>query len=389
MALVPLQYNLRSLHQRRSATLLTVLSIGATVAVLAGMLALRQGFSALIQERGRDDVLVMLRPGAVSEGSSIFDLQSAQVLIKETPEIALDRKGRPLAAAELFLAVSLDKQDGGKTNVPIRGVQPASYAIQGDDLRIVQGQRPTPGSDELMVGKSIVDRIANCHPGEVLMLNVTPFKVVGVFEGRGGLNSELWGDVDRLQQALERSNFSRILAVLKPGTDVLAMQQRLADDPRVPTKALTEREYLTYQTSALATLLGFLGTFLATIMGIGAVFTGTNAMLSSIGARTHEVGILLATGFRPGAVFLSFLFEALVLGVLGGLVGCAFVLPLNGLQTGTTNFATFTEVAFAFRTTPGVLICAVSFAMMLGLVGGAIPAWRAARLLPTKALRRG
>ncbi|GAB4164327.1 MAG: ABC transporter permease [Planctomycetota bacterium] len=389
MALVPLQYNIRSLHQRRSATLLTVLSIAATVAVLAGMLALQQGFSILVQERGRSDLAVMMRPGAKSEGESIIGLEAAQILVKETPEIAQDEQGRPLAAAEMFLAVSLEKAFGGKTNVPIRGVQPATFAIHGDDVRILQGRRPTPGSDELIVGSSIADRIRDCHVGDVLMLNVTPFRVVGIFKGRGGFDSELWGDADRLQHALQRQAYSRVIAVLRPGTDVEAMARRLADDPRVPTKVLTERAYLSSQTAELAGMLGFLGAFLATIMGIGAVFTGTNAMLSSIGARTHEVGILLATGFRPFSIFLSFLFEALVLGLLGGLAGCLLVLPLNGMRTGTMNFATFTEIAFAFRTTTGVLICAVSFAMVLGIVGGAIPAWRAARMMPTRALRRG
>jgi len=388
MASVPLSYNLRSLLVRRGATLLTVLSIAATVAVLAGVLCLQQGFATMQAEHGRDDLAVFLRPGANSEGESGMDLERAQILLKETPEVQKGTDGKPLAAAEMFLAVSLPKIDGGQTNVPIRGVQPATFAIHGDALKIIAGRNLTPGTDEIIVGTAIAERIQNCRIGDQLVLNVTPFQVVGIFEARGSYRCELWGDVDRMQHALQSPNFNRILAKLEPGRKAADLNERLKDDVRTPAKVQTEREYLIAQTGKLSGLLQFIGWFLAVVMGIAAVFTGTNAMLASIGARTREVGILLATGFRPFAVFRSFLFEAATLGLLGGLVGCVLVLPLDGMQTGTTNFDTFTDVAFAFRFTPRVLITAVVFALLLGLVGGALPALRAARLLPTQALRR-
>ena len=164
---------------------------------------------------------------------------------------------------------------------------------------------------------------------------------------------------------------------------------RLESDKRIPAKALSEKEYLSNQTGALTGLFTFLGAFLSVIMGLAAVFTGTNAMLSALAARTHEIGVLLATGFRPFAVFLSFLLEAALLGLFGGIIGVIMVIPLNGMQTGTTNFATFTEVTFAFRTTPYAITVAIGFALLLGIVGGAIPAYRASRMTPTQALRRG
>ncbi|MGE3175164.1 MAG: ABC transporter permease [Planctomycetota bacterium] len=388
MALVPLRYNLRSLRVRLSSTLLTVLAIGATVAVLAFMLSLQQGFSTLFQERGREDLAVFLRKGATSEGESGITREQCQILTKEIPEILRDEADRPLASAEFYLAVRRRKADGGETNVALRGVEPMTFAIHGDDIRIAEGRNFTPGSDELIVGQGLVGRIPECRVGEVMQINTVPFRIVGVFEGKGGYRSEIWGDLERLGEALERPVRSRVLARVDPATDLEALQQRFADDLRVQPRVWSEREYLASQTQRLSLTFGFLGGFLALIMGIAAVFTGTNAMLSAIASRTHEIGILQAIGYRPFAVFASFLFEACVLGLLGGVVGCLLVLPWQGVETGTMN-QTFSEVTFAFRTTPTVMVVAIAFAGVLGLVGGALPALRAARMSPTRALRRG
>lgn len=389
MALVPLQYTFGSIWHRRGATALAVMSIAATVAVLSGMLCLQQGFLGVQTQGGRTDLAVFMRPGANSEGESAFDKERAQIVLKETPEFATGADGAPLAAAEMFLAVSLPKTDGGKTNVPMRGVMPATFAVHGDDVRIVEGDNLTPGTDEIIVGRSIKDRIQNCHVGDVLTVNMTPFTVVGVFEARGSHNSEIWGDVDRMRSALKFEHYNRIIGVLKPGVDAKDVHERLINHPRAPAKVVNEKDYLSSQTGMLSGLLGAMGGFLAFLMGIGAIFTGTNAMLSLVTARTHEIGILLSTGFRPWAIFVSFLLEAALLGLAGGIVGCILVLPLNGMQTGTTNFQTFTDIAFAFQFTPTVLGSALVTAVLLGVVGGAFPAFRAARLTPTQALRRG
>jgi ABC-type lipoprotein release transport system permease subunit len=387
MALVPLRYNLRSLWVRASSTLLTVCAIGATVAVLAGMLSLQQGFAVLFQERGRSDLAVFLRKGAKSEGESGLTREQCAVLQKELPEVELDAAGKPLASAEVFLAVRLRKFDGGETNVAIRGVEPATFAIHGDDVRIVDGRMPTPGSDELIVGEGLVERIRNCLPGDTLRINTVTFRIVGTFAGKGGYRSEIWGDLERLSEALQRPVRSRVLAKIKPGTDLEAVQKRFESDLRTQPRVLTERAYLATQTEDLTKRFSILGGFLAVIMGLGAIFTGTNSMLAAIGARTHEIGILKAIGYRPVPIFLSFLGEAVLLGLLGGLLGCLLVLPFQGAETGTMN-ETFSEVTFAFRTTPFVMVNAVTFAMLLGLVGGLFPAWRAAQMTPTQALRR-
>ena len=372
---------------RASSTLLTVCAIGATVAVLAGMLSLQQGFAVLFQERGRDDLAVFLRKGAKSEGESGLSREQCNVLQKEVPEIELDGAGKPLASAEVFLAVRLRKFDGGETNVAIRGVEPTTFAIHGDDIRIVAGRMPKPGSDELIVGEGLVDRIRNCKPDDTLRINTGTFRIVGTFTGKGGYRSEIWGDLERLSEALQRPVRSRILARIKPGTDLAAVQTRYESDLRTQPSVQTERAYLATQTDRLSTTFSILGTFLGLIMGLGAIFTGTNSMLAAIGARTHEIGILKAVGYRPFPIFLSFLGEAVLLGLLGGLLGCLLVLPFQGAETGTMN-ETFSEVTFAVRTTPFVMLVAITFAMLLGLVGGLFPAWRAAQMTPTQALRR-
>lgn len=388
MALVPVGYSVRSLLTRRSSTLLTICAIGATVAVLAGMLSLGAGFATMFQERGRSDLAVFLRKGATSEGESGLTREQCEVLTKEVPEVARDDQGRPLASAELFLALLLARNDGGKTNVALRGVEPMTFAIHGDDLRIEAGRNFTAGADELIVGHNLVDRVADCRVGDVLKINTVPFRIVGTFTGKGGYASEMWGDLERLSAALQRPVRSRVLARVAPDADLAAMQKRYDDDLRVQPKIETEREYLSSQTSDLQSTFVGAGLFLAIVMGIGALFTGINSMLSAISARTHEIGILLAIGYRPFAILVAFLFEATLLGLCGGVVGCLLVLPLQGLQFGTMN-QTFSEVVFGFRTTPAVMAQAVLFAAMLGLVGGLWPAWRAARMAPTQALRRG
>jgi putative ABC transport system permease protein len=397
--LVPLTYNLRSLWVRRSATLLTVVGIGATVAIVAGVLALQQGFKTMFTAGGREDLVVFLRPGATGETDSIFRRDLGSRLVNTLTEIETADYG-PMASMECYLALLHDKTSGGKTNVPLRGVQPQTFALREGEIRMVEGRKFSPGTDEVIVGKNLVGRIQNTHVGDVIELNTTPFRVVGIFDHEGSFASEIWGDLERFLPTLGRYGPNRILAKVKPGTvigDVNAeggptpgsLAARLEKDKEVPAKVMTERAFLESQTQAMSNILLILAQFLGVIMGAAAILTATNTMLSAIAARTHEIGILLSMGYRPVPIFLSFQLEALFLGLLGGAVGCLFSLPFNGIETGTMNFQTFTEFAFAFRVTWKVLVTAVLFSLVLGLLGGALPAWRAARMKPTTALRQG
>lgn len=389
MRIIPFDYHAKSLFVRRSATILTIVGIGATVAVLAGVLALRQGFSQLFAVGGRPDVAVVLRPGAQAEGESFLTEEQVEILVKSRPEFALDETGRPLAGPESYLALRLRKSDGGETNVPLRGTTPATFAIRGDGFRILEGRRFEPGEDEVVVGRPLADRIRGARVGDVIPVNTTPFRVVGIFETDGPFSSEIWGDGARLAEALDRPGvWSRVIGVVRPDVDFGAFAAAMEKDRQVPALVKPENVYLAEQTTALSVVLLTLGEFLGFVMGLAAVFTGTNTMLAAISARTREIGILVSLGFRPRAIFAGFLLESLLLGALGGLAGCLIVLPLHGIRTGTTNFQTFTEVAFAFQVTPSVLLTAILFAAGLGVLGGAWPAWRAARLSATAALRR-
>jgi len=386
--LIPWSYPLRSMLVRWQASLLSALGIAMTIAVLCGVFALRSGFEALHDDTGSRDVAVYLRAGATSEGESGIPLDMVRVY-KVRPEVELDAAGQPLAAGECYLALFLEKLEGGDlVNVPIRGVESASFEIQGPHFRLLEGRRLHFGANEVIVGRPLSTRIRSCHLGDTLTVNVTPFKVVGIFDHDGAYRSEIWGDVDRIAVALERPVRQRVIAKVKPGTDLAALSAEMEDNKRLPSKVLSERAYFASQTNVLGGVLAILGTLLASILGIAAVLGAANTMLATVSARTHEVGILRSLGFGRSAILMTFLFEAALIGLAGGLIGCLVVLPLDGLETGTMNWNTFTETAFSFRLDGALLAVSVGVSVLLGLVGGLVPAWRASRMKPVDAMRR-
>jgi len=386
--LVPWSYPVRNMVVRWQASLFSALGIAMTIAVLCGVFALRNGFDALHSATALDDAVVYLRMGATSEGESGIPLERVEAL-KVRPEVLLDENGAPLAAGESYLALFLEKAgDGGLVNVPLRGVEPASFAIQGDLLWILDGRMLAFGADEIIVGKPLVDRIRGCTLGQDLLINTTPFRVVGIFEHEGVYRGEIWGDVERMTAALERPVRQRVIARVKPGTDMAALAEALKSDKKLPSKAQSERAYFEAQTSMLDGVLSILGNLLAWILGIAAVLGAANTMLAAVGARTHEVGVLRSLGFGRRAILTAFLAEAALIGLAGGVIGCLIVLPLDGLQTGTMNWNTFTETAFSFQVDAKLLLTAIAISVSLGLVGGFVPAWRASRLEPVDAMRR-
>jgi len=385
---LPLAYTFRNVMVRRSSAALTAFGIAMTVAVFAGVLSLRAGFEQLYKPRGDAAIAIYMRPGAASEGESAIPRDQTEILVKERPEIERDKDGHPLAAAELFLAVYMEKLDGGTTNTPLRGIRPASIALQGDRLKLVEGRWPEFGSNEVVVGSPLVTRMKNCRLNDTLRLNMTDFKVVGVFQHPGAEGGEIWGDVDRFLAALDRTLFSRVIARVKPGTDFEQLSKELEHDERVPVQIQSEPKYLAAQTEVSGGMLSFLAVLLSIIMGAAAVLGSINTMLASVAARTHEVGVLRAIGYSRLSIFLTFLFESALIGLIGGALGLLMALPFDGLQTGMANWNTFTDVSFAFRLTPSLALTSFILAFALGLIGGTLPALRAASLKPVDAFRQ-
>jgi len=384
---LPLAYTVRNIAVRRASALFTALGIAMTVAVFAGVLSLRAGFEGVYKPRGDTNLAVYLRPGATSEGESGLQREKVDILVKERPEIARDAEGRPVAAGETFLAMFLEKLDGGKTNVPLRGIQPMSIPLRGDALRLVEGRWLEFGSDELVVGRRLVTRMKDCQVGQTLVLNLTPFRVVGVMDSEAADAGEIWGDADRMMEAMQRPSFQRVIARVVPGTDFAALSAQLEHDVRTPVSVSSEREYLGKQTTATGGMLQILALILTVIMGIAAVLGSVNTMLASVSSRTHEIGVLLAIGYSRLSIFTAFLVESALIGLIGGALGLLIALPFDGIETGMANWNTFTDVSFAFTLTPALALQSFVLAFALGLLGGALPALRAARLRPVEALR--
>jgi ABC-type lipoprotein release transport system permease subunit len=384
---LPLRYSLRNVMVRRVSALFTALGIAMTVAVFAGVIALRTGFEQLYKDRGREDLAVYLRPGAMSEGESGLTREQVEILVKERPEIARDEAGRPLAAAESYLAVYMELVEGGVTNVPLRGVQPTSIPLRRGRVELVEGRWFAWGTDEVVVGRPLTLRMLHCRVGDTVVLNMTPFRVVGVLDSQSAEGGEIWGDVERMLDALQRPAFSRVVAEVLPGTDIPALSAELEHDARVPAQVWSEREYMARQTNLTGMMLTFLADVLTVIMGLAAVLGAMNTMLASVASRTHEIGVLLALGYRRGSIFVAFLVEAAAIGLLGGLLGLLIALPFDGVETGLANWNTFTDVSFAFALTPALALQSFLLAFVLGVLGGALPALRASRLRPVEAFR--
>lgn len=408
---IPIQYNLRSLFYRKTATLLTLAAVALTVGILCVLLAVAEGFKASLSGTGRADNILVLRASANSEGESTLGREDVTVL-RAVPGIAKGVDSQPLVSAELYAALLLEKEGGevlggNSTNVALRGVQPASFAIRAA-VRIVEGETFKPGSRQVVIGKSLVGRIRNCRMGGFVRIANEDWAIAGVMDSGGtAFDSEIWGDVDLLMQVFDRSFYNSVILRVAEGETVgAAAEYDGISSARVQIKkgdgvlgwitervqavnAINERDYFEKQAGFLGGFLTFASFFLIGLMSIGALAGLTNTFLAAVAGRTREVGSLLAIGYRPWHIFVGFLLESVTLALLGGLLGVLLAWPLNGMQTGTTNWGTFTEQAFAFTIDGTVITKAIEMALVVGIVGGSLPAWRASRLKPVDALRRG
>ena len=384
---IPLAYNIRNLAARKVSTLLTALGIGLVSWVFIFTLALAGGFQSALQSTGSRENAIVVRSGSTAELTSIIDRESAGA-IESQPEIARATDGQPLATHELVVLWNLARKNGTSTNVVVRGVTAKSFALR-PKVRLVQGRMFQPGLEEIVVGKLANERIAHCSIGDRIKLAGHQWSIVGIFDAGGtSFDSEIWGDVELFMPVFDRPVYQSVTFRLDEPSHFAAIQKRLEADPRMSVKVVHEDEFYAAQSATLAALLRGLGLFVTLIMALGAIFGALNTMYAAVGSRTKEIGTLLALGFSRGAVLVSFLIESVLLALFGGLLGCLLALPVNGMTTSTTNFASFSEIAFRFQVTPQMLLAGILFAAVMGAVGGFFPSRNAAKRVIVEALRQ-
>lgn len=382
----------RTIPERRGASLATVFGIAGVVAVFVAVLSIGEGFRKTLRAAGSPDNAMVLRSGSDSEMMSVM-LGNAIEIIAQAPGVArgtVDGAEMPLSSAELFVIVDVPKRTTGTpANVPLRGVQPAAFATR-PELVVTAGRKFEWGKNEVLVGEGARKQFAGLDVGSKLQWGRNEWTVVGTFAAGGALwESEIWTDARVLQPAYNRGNsFQTVIARLESPAAFDRFKDALTTDPRLDVQVLRETEYYGNQGRTLNAIIRGLGLTVSVLMAVGAVFGALNTMYSAVAARTREVATLRALGFGSGAVVVSVLAEAMLLALGGGALGAAAAwLFFDGYRTSTLNWDTFSQVTFAFDVTPTLLVQGTVFALVLGLFGGLLPALRAARLPVTAALR--
>jgi putative ABC transport system permease protein len=385
---IPLIYNVRSVRARWTSTIVAVLGIAGTVGVFIAMLALAHGFKATLVASGSPDNALVMRAGSPSEMMGGVTLDSVKV-IKDAPGIARDANG-PLVTQEVVGVVPVPLiSTGTDANVQVRGVSPNVLEIR-KFTKVVQGRMFSPGVSELIVGRNATRTYSGLTLNNQVDFAGGRWKVVGIFDAGGSaFDSEIWCDSHVLNEVLKRppTVFQSVTIHLQSRDSFQTLKDSLTSDPRLNVDVIREVDYYAKQSRTMTLLITVLGGLVAAIMAIGAVFGALNTMYSAVSERGREIATMRAVGFSGSAVVFSFLVEALLIALAGGLLGSVAVLPLNGLTTSTMNFQTFSNLAFAFTITPGLLATGVIFALLMGVVGGLLPAARAALQPVATALR--
>lgn len=384
---VPLSYVVRNLATRRATTLLTAGGMALVVFVFATVLMLSEGLRTALVQSGSADNAVVIRHGAQTEVQSGVERSQAAV-IESQPEVALDGQGRPLASREIVVLISLPKRDsGGPANVTIRGVGAQGAALR-PQVRLTAGRLFRPGASEVIAGRSVAERFQGAGLGETLRFGQREWRVVGLFDAGGSaFDSEIWGDAEQLMQAFRRPVYSSVIVRLRDAQAFDTFQARLAADPRLTVEIKRETRFYADQSETLARFIEILGLALAVIFSVGATIGAMITMYAAVANRTQEIGTLRALGFTRRRILTAFLAESLLLALAGGAVGVLAASFMQLFSLSTMNWQTFSEIAFGFRLTPGIVAASLGFALAMGVVGGFLPALRAARLNIVDALR--
>jgi putative ABC transport system permease protein len=385
---IPLIYNIRSVRQRWTSSIVAVLGIAGTVGVFVAMLAMAKGFQATLVASGSPANAIIMRAGSTSEMYSAITLDQVKI-IEEAPGVARGTDG-PVVSPELAVIANFPLKDTGTdANVQVRGVAPDVLAVR-DHVRLTAGRFFRPGLTELVVGRNVAATYAGFELGSTVRFGGESWTVVGVFDAGGSaFDSELWCDTKVLTRVYKRPDtiVQSVTVRLTSPAAFADLKDALSSDPRLDVTAAREIDYYEKESAALSSMITVLGSIIALIMGIGAVFGALNTMYSAVAERSREIATLRALGFGSLSVLASFIYESLIIAFVGGAIGCLAVLPVNGLTTGTMNWQTFSHLAFAFHITPPLLLAGMLFALLMGLAGGLPPALRAVRLPVATALR--
>ena len=386
---IPVIYNFRSVKARWSSAIVAVVGIAGTVGVFVAMLSLARGFKATLVSSGSEDNAIIMRAGATSEMTGGVTIDTVKI-IQDKPGIARGADGSPLVTAEVVLVAPIPLiSTGTDANVEVRGVSKNVLEIR-KNIKIVEGRMFSPGLNEIVVGKNANASYAGLTLGNTIALGSVHWKIVGIFDAGGSsFDSDVWGDAHLIGPAFNRPDiyFQSITVHLTSPIALQKLKDAATADPRLNVDVTREIDYYSKQSNRLTTLITVLGGLVAGVMAIGAVFGALNTMYSAVAERGREIATMRALGFGGPSVVFSFVIEALLIAFVGGLVGCIAVLPLNGLTTGAMNLQTFSHVAFAFRITTELLVKGIVFALVMGVIGGFLPAMRAASMPVASALR--
>jgi putative ABC transport system permease protein len=378
---------IRSIPQRWATSLVIVVGLAGVVAVFTALLAMATGFVSTLKATGRSDAALILRGGSDAELNSAFDRDSTD-LIKQQPGIAAGADGKPLASAELMVIAELVRKDDVRNgaNITVRGVEPTAFALR-PQLKIVAGRSFTPGLRELIVGRGVLQQFQGARIGDVLRMRGSEWTVVGVFASGDAHDSEMWTDVNVARSIYGRRGSSSVLAALDGPEGLQRLKAAIAAEPRLTVDVMREQDYFSGQTRQFRKTIGFLAGVVTVIMALGAVFAALNSMYAAVAARGKEIATLRAIGFGGLPVVVSVMIEALLLALAGGVLGALIAYLLFNNFTVSTLGQNFTQVVFNFKVTPALVVRGLIIALAVGMVGGFLPALRAARLPVTTSLR--
>jgi putative ABC transport system permease protein len=385
---IPLSYNVRSILRRRFSAVATAAGLGLVVFVFAAVLMLAAGVEETLKSTGSPRNAILLRKGSTVELTSLLPREAAKVFSAD-PAVAV-QGGKAIASPELFVVFQLQRADGnGTANVGFRGVTPDGLQLlRSETVHVIEGRLPQPATSEVMIGRAVRGRYNGAATGQSIRIARRDWQVVGVFEAGGsGFESEIWADADQLIDAARRPGYSQLTVRLRSPSDLSTLRSTVDVDPRFNLQVKREDIYYEDAAGPLAGFVRTLGKVIAFFFAFGATLGAMITMYAQVASRVREVGTLRALGFRRRAVLGSFLVESLILALIGAVAGCLFASLLGAVSFSTVNFSSFTEIKFRFHFAPAVAVWSTVFAVAMGLLGGALPATRAARLAIAEATK--